>query len=286
MSEEKLQKVEGQEQLAPEPGGEETFDITLNRATNELKFKDPTTGRVITFKATDEIEKPSVEQREKEPSKPLTPNEFREALEKVDALGLGWTADIQSHIRAKTPEHEGIFLSPEFLEIQKNYPHLPREVGAVTFHVLTGSKALESVVGGEDDLQQKVAAVRQFVITADYRSEFFFKHAIKVPYLSDIDWEVVFKLGEKNVKGIPGIPYALLSLLFHNPSSTAARGRVPETKTVAVNEFLVGRLIDALTEVKRALEDSRQLADLVDSRSESDEDDDDARTAPEPKQLV
>jgi hypothetical protein len=87
------------------------------------------------------------------------------------------------------------------------------------------------------------------------------------------------------VKGTPGIPYALLSLLFHNPNLTAARGRVPETKTVAVNEFLVGRLIDALTEVKRALEDSRQLAALVDSRSESDEDDD-ARTAPEPKQLV
>lgn len=288
MSEEKLQQVEGQEPAAPESQGEETLDATINKSTNELKIKDPTTGRIITFKVIDGTDKAVDESKEKrEPPKPLAPEAFHDALQKIDALGLTWTADVTPGIRPKTPENEEALLSPEFVELRGSYPNLPREVGSVVFHILTGSKPLETVVGDEDGLQKKAAAVSQFVLNTDFRSEFFFKHAIKVPYLSDVDWEVVFKLAEKNVKGMPAISYALLSLLFHNPNLPGGRPRASETTTVAVNEFLIDKLIASLTEAKGALEASRQLADLWDTaRSKSEDGDDDARTEDNPKQLA
>jgi len=273
-----------QDSSAPENQGEDSYDLVFDKNTNELTFKDPTTGRIITFKAKiKEKEEEAPVEEVVEEGRPLTPDEFRDALQKIDALGLSWTADLQPSIRAKTPDNEAALLSNEFLELQERYPSLPRELGSVVFHTLTGSKAPEVIVGNEEVLKQKVAAVHEFVITTDYRSEFFFKHAIKVPYFTDIDWEVVFKLGEKNVKGLPAISYALLSLLFHNPSVPGRRIAGHQTATVAVNEFLVNRLIEILSEVKNALESSRTI--VWDERSKP-KDEVNAGTANDQKQLV
>jgi hypothetical protein len=79
---------------------------------------------------------------------------------------------------------------------------------------------------------------------------------VKVPYFSDLDWEVVFKVYERNVKEPPAISYALLSLEFEDPGRTTnGKRRV----VVAADEDMVERLIKYLSEVKLALEKSRSV---------------------------
>ncbi len=205
---------------------------------------------------------------------PLTSDEFRAALRTLDDIGVTWTADRVPHAVAKKPETKDALFSKEVEDIRRSYPDLPRELGLVVFHALTGTPVPLSLVGGKDELDKKVAVVNEVLITGEYRSEFFFKYAIKVPYFLNVDWEVVVKAFEKNVKGVPGIPYALLALHFRDPD-TPERGIEHRTTTVAVDERLVDTLIGSLQEVKTALEQARVFADAVSKQSGSKGEDDD-----------
>jgi hypothetical protein len=245
----------------PEFQADESYDVTLNKTTSELTIRDPNTGRIVTLK-TKVVESPE-ETETAEEFKPLPPDDFRNVLARLDALGLTWTADRIPRVVAKESAAEDAFLSDEFQQLQSQYPTLPRELSAVIFHALTGMPAIESVVGTKDDLNNKVAAVREFIITPDYRSEFFFKYAIKVPYFESIDWEVLFKTHERNVTGIPGVSYALLMLTFHNPNPRIGDIDKHQNVTVAADLKLVDNLISTLIDVKTALEDAGELASAV-----------------------
>lgn len=205
---------------------------------------------------------------------PLTSDEFRAALREVDALGLTWTADRIPRPTAKKPETEDALFSEELREIRQAYPSLPSELSLVVFRALTGGPVPLTLLGGKDELDKKVVAVNEILITGEYRSEFFFKYAIKVPYFLNVDWEVVVKAFEKNVKGVPGIPYALLSLHFRDPEAPDQQTRRRAT-TAAVDERLVDKLIASLQDVKMALEQARAFADAVSERSARSEEDDD-----------
>ena len=261
----------------PESEGVRLPELILNKVKDELTFIDPVSGKPITFK-TRIIEEESKKEEEHEP---LTPDEFRKTLRRIDDLGLTWTADIFPCVKAKTPETEDALASEEFAEIQKKYPQLPRELHVATSYFLTGNKAYTHWVGTEDDLKKKAAIARELLISSDYRSEFFFKYAIKVPYLRDIDWEVVFKLFEKSVKGSPAISYGLLTLALRDPFITGRPANVQHI-TVAVDENLVNKLLTILNEVKAKLEKARQITEqLNDLPLLEDEDNGDAN----PKQL-
>lgn len=270
MSEENLQKPTGE--VAKEEGGlsiptgDGTYEVTLNKSKEELTIKDPSSGRVVTIRAR--VEEPE-EDAANVDVKPLSPDEFRRALEAMDALGLTWTADSVPRVIAKEGIADDAFLSDAFEQLQRAYPELPREVGGVVFHALTGMRAHESIVGSKEDLEKKVATIRERLITSEYRADFFFKHALKIPYFEAIDWEVIFKTHERNVAGMPGIAYALLMLSFHNPNPRVDRLGQHQEVTVAADLRLVDKLIGILIDVKTALEDAKKLTDRLNEGTES-----------------
>lgn len=259
----------GSEAGTPERQGALLPEVVINKATNELTFTDPVSGQTATLKVNVIEEE---EDEDEEELEPLTPDEFREVLQQIEALGLTWTADRYPRIKAKDVKSEGALFSGAFEEIQGEYPGLPRELSVVLSYALTGNKAFIAggvdAVGGEDFLEQKSETVRELLITPDFRAEFFFKHAIKVPYFESIDWEVVLKTYEKNVGRPVGVPYALLLLTFHNTNPKASKIDEHQNVTVAVDEGLIDRLMGTLLEVKLALENSRELTDVLEKRQQ------------------
>lgn len=147
-------------------------------------------------------------------------------------------------------------MSAEFERIQAQYPTLPREVSSVAFHYLVGSECSDAVVGDAEIFRKKVEIAREFYLDAEYRAEFFFKHSIKVPYFSEIDWEVNIKAFEKNVNGFPAVAYALLSLRLDSPDKSKVKN---QTITVAANMAIVDKLLTSLGDVKKALEGTQRL---------------------------
>lgn len=259
---------------ATAPSSDESIEVTLNKATKELTLKDPT-GKVVTIKAN-VVE--DDEDDEHEVIEPLPPDEFRKALEKMSSLGLTWTADRIPRVIAKDPDAESALFSEDFQNLQEAYPNLPRELSVVVYHALTGGPAYESVVGNEKELKEKVAAVHDLLLTSGFRSEFFFKHAIKVPYFETIDWEVVFKTHERNVAGMPAVAYALLLLTFHNTNSRVSKIDEHQNTTVAVDLKLVNKLIGLLVDVKTGLEDAQKLSDMLYERPKTTEADNGANS--------
>lgn len=203
----------------------------------------------------------------------LSPEEFRSVLEQIDTLGLTWSADIPPLIKPKDGNKRAVLLSEEYRNIQRQYPAFPRELGLVMFYVLTGSE-MAAAISGDDKpgFESKAAAVRDLLITSEYKGEFFFKYAIKVPYLVDVDWEIVIKAFERNVLEMPRIPYALLSLVFRQPTypslpvSSEAASR--EMVTVAVNEHLIDMLLETLGEVKNRLRAAQKISTSLSDEEE------------------
>lgn len=251
----------------PLPMGNERVEVTLNRSKNELTIRDPNTGRVVTLSAIVEEEEPEDRDEEEEP---LTPEEFSGALQRLDALGLTWTADRSPRVKTKDGTPESVLLSDEYEQIQAAYPTLPRELRVVVPYALTRNRSFVAAglptVGGEEYLESKAEIVRERLETPEYRSEFFFKQAIKIPYLETIDWEVVLKTHERNVETMPGAAYALLMLTLHNTNPRISGLDEHQTITVAANLHLVDKIIRLLLEVRVALEEAGKLATLADER--------------------
>ena len=109
---------------------------------------------------------------------------------------------------------------------------------------------------------EKAQIVSEILIDNDYRAEFFFKYAIKIPYLKDIDWEVVFKAYERGITKPLGVPYGVLTLSFQDPFFTGRGSNVRRT-TVAVDIALVTELLTILNEVKSSLESAKHLRDKL-----------------------
>jgi hypothetical protein len=210
--------------------------------------------------------------------RPLSIEEFRSVLEQIDNLGLTWTADVPPSLRAKKPKSQATYPAKDIAEIQNKYPDFPDELGFVIFYALTGSETMRSMIGPADEADLKVQIVRELVIgqRSDFTSEFFFKYAIKVPYFVDLDWEVVVKAFERNVRDMPRIPYALLSLAFRQSITPRFIGTNMESGrsrrfTVAVDSHLIEKLISSLTEAKAALKKAEGLALSLNENSDSAE---------------
>lgn len=265
MSENNLQTpLEGEVSQNPETDQFDEFTVKVNRETNEIILKDQRTGKETPIKAKLETES----ETEAGWLKPLTVEQFREAWERVENLGLTWTTEVPPLPVFK----KGVDLAADFGErykkLQKDFPTFPRELGTVILH-----KLMHSEVGGDVD---KKAEIIQELLTQKYRSEFFFKYAIKVPYFEDIDWEVVIKAYERACHGMPKIAYALLMLTFRNPVDTtlsvedaANEYREPEFITVAVNEDLIDNLIAKLSVIRAALAKAQGVANSLPDMEEA-----------------
>jgi hypothetical protein len=249
----------------------EELVVKINRATSEVEFTNPATGKTTRLKAKI-VEEDDVEGSELERvMKPLSVEEFRDAWEKLEALGIGWSTDIPPNpIFRKGVEGKTDFWKT-YLEIQHNFPAFPRELSNVVIQTLMRQQAPE----GETAEKAKIISG---LLTQEYRSEFFFKYAIKVPYFEDIDWEVVVKAYERGVHAMPKIAYALLALTLRNPVDTslsvqegANQPREPQFITVAANEQLLRKLMVRLSQIRTALEKAQKAADTLTEQQEPEE---------------
>lgn len=244
--------------LTMSDSGEQTseqFDeliVRVNRETRDIIFKDPKTGKEKL------IEAPAPAQQEK----PLSVDQFREAWNRTNELGITWTTDVPPVPVFKEGHAPGPSFKKEYRALQREFPSFPRELGTIILHTLLHPHKHEGA-------NEKVEIVKD-LLTQEYRSEFFFKYAIKVPYFEDIDWEVVIKTHERGVARMPKIAYAMLMLTFRSPVNStlsvedaANEYREPEFITVAVNEELIDVLIDKLVTTKNALEVAQALAESI-----------------------
>lgn len=258
MGEQNLEKKITPPATTEPPSGLDEIVLRINRATNELVFADPKTGKETKIKAKFiEGEKEAFELKQ-----PLTVDEFQRVWEKLRELRVTWNTDIPP-----TPVFEAEYKRDEefwseFTEIQHKYPNFPNELGEVILHALLHHPSTKEV-------DKKVQIINS-LLNQEYRAEFFFKYAVKVSSFEDIDWEVVVKAYEKGTERMPRIAYALLSLVLRSPVNTtlsleeAANQHLdPEFITVAVNEKLVDKLIDRLMEIKFALEKTQAATDAI-----------------------
>lgn len=267
MSEENPHKPEDQDTTYVVRGDEsqaiESLSLSVNRATNEILVKDAAGNVVLELKQPPKETQPKKTEA-REDRKPLTGDQFREALDKLERLGITWTADVPPIPIFKERE-KGQFSKEEYSRIQRDYPTFPRELVALAFYELIGSKISETIIGNEEEVQQKVAILNERLFTPQFRSDFFFKFAIKVPYFEDVDWEVVIKAYERGVKNMPKTPYVLLNLILRNPIDITVplldavnEEREAEFITVAANEYLLDKLIEHLMEARGALEKAKK----------------------------
>lgn len=239
----------------------EVLELTLNKETNQIILRDRDTGRVLVIdpKVVETTHEAKPQRRT------LTVEEFGKVLDKLEALGITWSADIPPLPVLIDKKNRAVLSSEEYIQLQEEYPTFPRELGAIILHELTGGGALRVVAGDAEQLKQK-AALLSGILTQGYRTEFFFRYAIKVPYFEDIDWEVVVKAYERGVKDMVKTPYALLTLTLRQPTDSslnvedgAGQYRRPELITVAVDETLLEQLLTRLGQVKVALHKAQQI---------------------------
>lgn len=245
----------------------EEFVLRVNAAKNEIQLLNPQTGKTTSLRA--EIvqgdEGATLEDKWQQP-KQLTFEQFVDAWTRLEKLGITWTTDIPPNPVFRTGFSRDESFWRDYLAVQHEFPNFPRELASVVLH------ALLHPVSNKANLQKKTELISG-LLTQEYRSEFFFKYAIKVPYLEDMDWEVVVKAYERGVHSMPKIAYALVNLTFRNPVDTtlsveegANEKNDPEFITVAVNEKLVATLSKRLTDIRSALEKAQQAADTLTER--------------------
>lgn len=258
----KSNKTELLEQLA----SDETLEITIRKGTNEVILRNPKDNRIVKLKANfeDAIEEKLGEfEDEDEDIPPLTPEEFEDGLRRIDALGLTFSVDLFPSIVAKNEASPELINSNEFESLQEQYPTLPREVGFVAHNTLTGREDALGLLGGSESFEKKSQIVQELVLTDEYRADFFFKHALKVPYFESVDWEVVLKTHEKGVNGVVSIPYALLMLTFHNTNPRVGDLDVHQNITAAVNLDLIDKMLGTFTKIRAALLESYEIRDIL-----------------------
>ena len=244
-------------------GSEETLEITINKVTNEVTLKTPKDNRIIKLKANFEDAIDEKLEEDEDEIAPLTPEDFADGVRRLGALGLTFSVDLFPSVISKNESSSVLIDANEFKSIRDKYPNLPREVGLVSHNTLTGAEVGLDLLGGSESFKRKSEIAKEFVITNDYRADFFFKHALKVPYFESIDWEVILKTHEKGVKEVVSIPYALLMLTFHNTNSRIGQLDRHQNVTVAVNRDLIDKMLATLTEVRAALEESHQMRDIL-----------------------
>lgn len=215
---------------------------------------------------------PDTDDDDDEEYRPLPADEFRSILQHIDRMGLTWTADFPPRVRFKDAESSNAFLVEEFAQVQKKYPEFPLELGYAIFYGITGDANAAHLLGDENQAREKVAAIIPLISSTDFRADFFFRYAIKVPYFSDIDWEITIKTRERGVQGMPGIAYALLSLVFERPGNPFVANEFgsSEALTVAVNEHLIDKLIKSLNDARDALKSSQEIAHSIGERHGND----------------
>ena len=268
MADEEVVKTSDVEDSPELESSSETLQITVNRATNEAILQNPKDGRIIKLKA-DFVESldEKLELEEKgDDSEPLSPEDFEKGINRLMELGLTFSVDLFPIITAKNEDSAEIFSSDKFEALQKEFPGLPREVGLTAHNTITGNSHGLNILGGKESYEKKSKIVRELVINSEYKEKFFFQHALKVPYIDTIDWEIVLKMQERGVKDSLSIPYALLMFTLHNPNPRHGQLDAYQNFTAAVNLDLIDKTLATFTEIRAALTKSYKIQENINKK--------------------
>jgi hypothetical protein len=186
---------------------------------------------------------------------PTTLDEFRDVFKTMDELGWGWTTDDPPALTPKTPGDQ----DPSVLkELSQKHPRFPFELAAVVKYVLWGWVPEPTIVGTTADLDAKAAIVSNVLLTDDYRSVFFFEHATRFRRFYDLDWEVMVKAAERNIRRVPGTVYATITLETSETQSDFDERR--HTTHFAADARSLKKMIELLNDALGALERAKSLA--------------------------
>lgn len=231
---------------------EQTLEITIRKDTNEIILRDPAENKIFRLKPVSESPPEYAEEDQQDEDGILTPEEFEDGVSRIYKLGLEFSADLSPQLFVSNEENADLIDGSELRKIQSRYPKLPREVGLVAHNSITGQKVGVISLGGPDFYAKKEVTAKNFIINTKYKEDFFFKHALKVPYLKELDWEVNMKLHEKGVRDSPNIPYCLLRIVYAESDS---RGLGSDySVTMAIGRSNIDQFIAALTDLRAALE--------------------------------
>jgi hypothetical protein len=189
------------------------------------------------------------------PPPPTTVDEFRAVLKAVEGLGWTWTTDDPPALIPKTPENQDL---SALTELSKKHPRFPSELAEVVKYALWGWKTDSTVVGPIAALEAKAAIASEMLLTDDYRSGFFFDHATQFRRFYDLDWEVMIKAAERNLRRVPGTVYATISLETSETQSDFDERR--HTTLFAADGRALKRMIELLGDALKALEGAKTLA--------------------------
>jgi hypothetical protein len=198
-----------------------------------------------------------VPEEDTEDEQPLTAAEFKDVVERVDRLGLTWTADMPPLLRPKESGFREALNSTELKDIQRRYPQFPAELGLVMLHLMTGAELPPDLIGNSEDLAIKAGIIAERVISPELKHDYFFNHSLKLPCFVNADWEVSLKVLERDVQSLPIIAYAAISIDFKNPSYDD--DETSKRLTFAVDEKMIERLIRMLREAQESLEKAREM---------------------------
>jgi hypothetical protein len=251
-----------QDEILEQINSDETLEITIRKGTNEVVIRNPKDNRIVRLRAN--IEDSLQEQLDDDENEiqPLTPEEFEKALREVDMLGLTFTPELYPSVITKD-ESSSVVNGEDLERLEEKYPDLPKEVGIVVFNTLTSSTFGLEFIGGSEYFERKSKIIKEILINNSFRDEFFFRHSLKVPYFESIDWEVILKTHERGVEGIVGVPYALLMLTFHNTNPKIGKFDIHQNVTVAVDRYLIDKLLATLSKVRASLDESEKMRDRL-----------------------
>jgi hypothetical protein len=243
-----LNELESQESV-------EKLEILIRRDEEEIILRNPKDGKVVKLTGrvySDESSKEEESEEDDAPPVPLTPEEFEDGIRQLDAIGLTFDVDLLPRVLAKD---ETVDINPEvFDKIQRTFPSLPSEVGLVAHNTMTGTRFGIERLGGNEAFEKKSEIVQALLITDLYREQFFFRHALKLPYLESIDWEITIRKREKGVKSALSVPYAMLMLTLRDGNQSPDLAQ--RSFTVAVSRDLIDKHLAVLTEARTALDET------------------------------
>ncbi len=240
---------------------DETLEITIHRDTNEIVLRNPKDDKVVRMRATVEESHPSDEAEK--PIAPLTPEQFHDGISRLTKLGFAFSPDLRPEVVRKTDAPDPVD-DVAYRKLQEDYPSLPYEAGLVIYQTLTGGNKESELLGGAESLKEKSKIATEFLIDENFKADFFFRHALKIPFLESIDWEVVIKTHERGVPGPIAVPYSIVTMVMHD--SNANRGNEHQNITVALNANLVDKLLARLTEIRTALKSSATMCGTIDKK--------------------
>jgi hypothetical protein len=138
---------------------------------------------------------------------PLSIGDFSAVLQRVQELGVTFTPDVIPQLQ-KLPSAPSDF-QEQVAQLAEEYPTFLEEFGQAVRHALAGWSTTK--LGTPDQITAKARAIEP-LLSEDFRCEFFFRNATKLPRFEELDWEIVVKVGERGVSSVPGTMYAILKL--------------------------------------------------------------------------